>query len=266
MQVVEDPVEVWLRGLEKEKTRETYDRALRRLSLASGLTPLEMLLEARRDMKQFWVRIKADAMVLKPHVRSSAYSAVRNYLRAHGEFPPYDRIKRPHKARRSARITWDQALKICDAANPPYRYMFRMQLHCGWGIGEFFEWNRPENWKDAQHALEAYPRPEYYRFEFMERKSNDQPFHTLIPVQVLDDILSSAAVFPLTPKGGHPLDHAHYHNSKVVVDSAFRTALKRSGLTITGHLSPHDLRDVFRTEATIKGATTTPESSPSATK
>jgi len=88
----------------------------------------------------------------------------------------------------------------------------------------------------------------------MERKSNDQPFHTLIPVQVLEDVLTSAAVFPLIPKGGHPLDHAHYHNSKVVVDSAFRTALKRSGLTITGHLSPHDLRDVFRTEATIKGA------------
>lgn len=34
----------------------------------------------------------------------------------------------------------------------------------------------------------------------------------------------------------------------------FRTALRRSGLNFNGHLSPHDFRDVFRTEATIKGA------------
>ena len=37
------------------------------------------------------------------------------------------------------------------------------------------------------------------------------------------------------------------------VDSAFKTALKRSRINENGHLSPHDLRDVFRTEATIQG-------------
>jgi hypothetical protein len=37
------------------------------------------------------------------------------------------------------------------------------------------------------------------------------------------------------------------------VDSAFKTALKRSRIPVNGHLSPHDLHDVFRTEATIQG-------------
>jgi hypothetical protein len=41
-------------------------------------------------MKGFWVHIKADASELKPHVQSSTISALGSYLRANGEFPPYD--------------------------------------------------------------------------------------------------------------------------------------------------------------------------------
>jgi hypothetical protein len=111
----QDPVELWLQGLEKQKTRDTYRQALKRLSDVSGASPFRMLEDARKDMKAFWVHIKADASKLKPHVRSSAISALRSYLRANGEFPPYDRLKRSRKSRRSARITWDQALKIADA-------------------------------------------------------------------------------------------------------------------------------------------------------
>jgi hypothetical protein len=86
-----DPVQVWLEGLEKDKTHETYAQALKRLSEVSGLTPIEMLQGARRDMKAFWIRIEADAWKLKPHMKSSAISAIRDFLRAHGGFPPYDR-------------------------------------------------------------------------------------------------------------------------------------------------------------------------------
>jgi hypothetical protein len=141
---------------------------------------------------------------------------------------------------------------IADAAAPPYRWIYRMQLHCGWGIGEFFEWNRRENWEVARKALQEYPTPEYYRFEFSERKSNDQPFHTLIPGFVLHEILDATSSFPPKTEGGKPVNHENYGNSKACVDSAFKTALKRSGIKVSGHLSPHDLRDVFRTEATIQ--------------
>ena len=112
------------------------------------------------------------------------------------------------------RITWDQGLKITDAASPPYRWVFRMQLHCGWGIGEFFEWNRLENWEAARKALQAYPVPEYYRFEFQGRKSNDQPFHTLIPSFVLQEIFDSTSDFPLRTSGGQVLNQENYHNAK----------------------------------------------------
>lgn len=59
----QDPVDVSLQGLEKQKTRDTYGQALKRLSEVSGLSPFDMLQEARGDMKRFWVRIKADAFV-----------------------------------------------------------------------------------------------------------------------------------------------------------------------------------------------------------
>jgi hypothetical protein len=128
-----------------------------------------------------------------------------------------------------------------------------MMLHCGWGIGEFFEWNRAENWEAARITLQAYPPPEYYRFEFEGRKSNDQPFHTLIPTFALTEIFDSKTQFPLRTAGSHELNLANYHNSKVSVDAAFKTALKRARINPAGHLSPHDLRDVFRTQATIQG-------------
>jgi hypothetical protein len=128
-----------------------------------------------------------------------------------------------------------------------------MMLHCGWGIGEFFEWNRAENWESAKLAIHAYPPPEYHLFQFEGRKSNDQPFHSLIPTFALNEIFEAKPSFPLRTAGGQELDLAHYHNSKVSVDSAFRTALKRARINLTGHLSPHDLRDVFRTQATIQG-------------
>jgi integrase len=211
-----------------------------------------MLVEAHVDMRKLWVRIKADGMAIKPSMRSIAYAAVRSFLRTHGEFPPYDRLQRPGKVRRSARITWAQASKICDAAAAPYRHLFRLQLHCGWGIGEFFEWNRQENWDAARKLLQQFPRPEYYQFEFPGRKTNDQPFYSLIPTLALDEIYASEAPLPLATRL-HPLDHAHYLASKNAVDSAFKTALQRSGIAVNGHLSPHDLRDTFRTEATIRG-------------
>ena len=254
MQVLErDPRQIWLEGIDAEKTRETYGRALKRLCDVSKLSPLEMLQEARGDMKCFWVHIKADAGRLTPHMKGSALSALRSYLRAHGEFPPYDRLQRPRRARRSARITWDQALKIADAASPPYRWIFRLQLHCGWGIGEFFEWNQTRNWEMAKKAIGAYPPPEYFRFEFDGRKSNDQPFHTLIPTFALSEVLEATSDFPLRTRGGQPINHENYHSAKVSVDSAFKTALQRSHINPNGHLSPHDFRDVFRTEGTIKG-------------
>jgi hypothetical protein len=121
------------------------------------------------------------------------------------------------------------------------------------GIGEFFEWNQKENWEAARKALHEYPAPGYYRFEFSERKNNDQPFHTLIPSFVLQKILDATNDFPLRTEGGQAINHGNYGNSKACVDSVFKTALKRSGINVSGHLSPHDFRDVFRTEATIQG-------------
>ena len=253
MQVLSDPLEDWLRGLDRPHTRQTYRTALKRLSDVTGLTPGQMLAEAQANMKLFWIRVKAEAVTLTPHMRNSACSALRSYLRAYGEFPPNDRLRHPRKVRHRARITWDQALRICDAASPPYRYMFRMQLHCGWGVGEFYEWNRPENWEQGKIAIHAYPPPEYYPFEFSRRKSNDQPFYTLIPAFLLNEIYTSDVQFPLCSRRGQPLGQEHYHTSQVNVSSAFKTALQRSGITANGHLSPHDFRDVFRTETTIKG-------------
>ena len=71
-----DPRQVWFEGLMSDKTRATYRLGLKRHSDVSGLSHDEMLDDARRDMKQFWVRIKRDASKLRPHMRAMAICAV----------------------------------------------------------------------------------------------------------------------------------------------------------------------------------------------
>ena len=51
-----DPVRVWLLNIESPHTRATYKQAMKRLSGVTGLTPAQMLLEAKADMKTFWIR------------------------------------------------------------------------------------------------------------------------------------------------------------------------------------------------------------------
>jgi hypothetical protein len=104
--VIQDPLELWLKGLEKEQTRDGYRHSIKQLAKASGLSPAQMLAETHANMNVFWVRVKADGTSLKPSTRNIASAALRGFLRAHGEFPPYDRLTHPRKVRRSARITW----------------------------------------------------------------------------------------------------------------------------------------------------------------
>jgi integrase len=154
------------------------------------------------------------------------------------------------------RLTWAQALEVCQAASPPYRFIFKLQLHCGWGIGELFQFNSAKNWENVRAWHQADPSAPYYRIDFPGRKSNNQPFYSLIPHKVIQEILDSGVKTPfVTFDGKYPgrvLDAENYHNSEVCLNSAFKRALKRTKIKVEGRLSPHDFRDCFRTECTLR--------------
>lgn len=247
----------WLDSFESPHTRATYGDHLRKLLSLMTLTPDQCLESGRMDVNGLWTRAKVTSQpAFKPKGGEAALNGLRNFLRFHGIYPPHDRVKRGRVQKPMNRLTWAQALEICQAASPPYRFIFKLMLHCGWGIGEFFQFNSARNWESVRAWHHSDPSVEYYRIEFPGRKSNNQPFYSLIPHKVIQEIIESGVKTPfLTFDGkyeGRVLNAENYHNSEVCLNSAFKRALKRTKIKVEGRLSPHDYRDCFRTECTLR--------------
>lgn len=244
-------------SFESTHTRATYGDYLRKLFSLMTLTPEACLDAARMDVNSLWTRAKVGSQTaLTPKGREAALNGLGNFLRFNGIYPPHDRVKRGRTQKSMNRLSWAQAVEICQAASPPYRFIFKLMLHCGWGIGEFFQFNSAGNWESVRAWHQTDPSAPYYRIDFHGRKSNNQPFYSLIPHNVIGEIIDSGVKTPfLTFDGkysGRVLDAENYHNSEVCLNSAFKRALKRTQIKVEGRLSPHDFRDTFRTECTLR--------------
>ena len=247
----------WLDFFESPHTRATYGDHLTKLLSLMTLTPEQCLESGRMDVNGLWTRAKVTSQpAFKPKGREAALNGLRNFLRFNGIYPPHDRVKRGRVQKPMNRLTWPQALEICQAASPPYRFIFKLMLHCGWGIGEFFQFNSARNWESVRAWHQTEPTAPYYRIDFPDRKSNGQPSYSLIPHNVIQEIIDSGVKTPfLTYDGKYPgrvLNAENYHNSEVCLNSAFKRALKRTKIKVEGSLSPHDYRDCFKTECTLR--------------
>jgi len=251
----------WLESIENTNTRNGYGPYLKKLFDKMGVTAEEMKARLKQSTGEPWREAKKitnpdpeinanPIFTLKG--REIALCALRHFIRYCDLYPPNDKIPKAPKAKRTPYMKWEQALKICDAATPPYRWIFRLQAHCGWGIGEFLKFNsKAENWERARHGI--IDGKEYFRFDFPGRKRNPKPWYTLIPTFVLKEIFEANSKFPLTTTRGKPLDPTNYHSSVVLLESAFKNAANRAALKFDPMPSPHEFRDTFQTHCTKSG-------------
>jgi len=226
---------------------------LGKLLRSADMIPEQVIAEAKIDTHALWRKLKPISnTIASERGRYMAIYALRRFLIDNGfEDLPRSRITKPRRVKPPTYLTWDQALAICAAASRPYNLAFKMMIHSGWGIGEFFTFNTKENWETAKAYLSANSSAEYFRFNFPQRKSNPEPFYSLIPAFILREIFASGVDLPLSTRGMHgvPLNMKHYHTAQENSDAAFKTALSRAPIVVQGKPTPHDLRDTFRTRA-----------------
>lgn len=251
--------QLWIKGL-KPNTRSVYSHYLAKLLRAADITPEQVLQEAKKDLSNLWRTIKPHANTIQSAKgRYTALYALRRFLIDNGfEDLPRARIVKPRRTKPQTYLTWDQALAICAAASRPYNLLFKLMLHCGWGIGELLYFNSEETWDRVRSYLASNPSAEYFRQDFPPRKSNPEGFYSLVPTMILREIMGLGIPLPLRSKGrvvqgiqneGVPLDTKHYHTAGEYTGSAWRTALHRAAVTVQGEPTQHDLRDTFRTRA-----------------
>jgi integrase len=251
-----DLIDTWIQNkLEAEELSQhgakLYRAYLRRLLKGMNLTPEQLLTKAKADINQVWTDAKNTGGMTAAG-RHKALLAFKNFLRSNGFYPPADRLKQGRRARTMGHMTWDEALAISNAAAKPYNLIFRLMLHSAWGAGEFLEFNKAETWKRVRQSLAKNPNAEYYRFNFSGRKSNDQPFYSLVPATVLREIFASEITLPISTIKGLPLDHSRYNRAIIYLESAFNTALKRAPIPPSQtKVTLHELRDCFRTRCTL---------------
>lgn len=251
--------QLWASGL-TPNTRSVYIHYLAKLLRAANMQPEQVLQEAKTDLPNLLRTIKPYANTINSEKgRYTALYALRRFLVDNGyEDLPRARINKPHRVKPRTYLTWDQALAICAAASRPYNLMFKLMLHCGWGIGEFLAFNTKETWDRVKSYLASNPSAEYFRQDYPPRKTNPEGFYSLVPTMILKEMIGLGIPLPLCSKGrvvsgiqhdGVPLDMKHYHTAGEYTASAFNTARHRAAITVQGEPTQHDLRDTFRTRA-----------------
>ena len=211
-----------------------------------------------------YVRLVNVAKAQRPSVERLMIFGLRRYLGDNGMLVlPKIRIQRRPGAIVQASMTWEQGITISSCASRPYSVIFRLMLHCGWGAGEFLRFNTAETWKQVKVYLDDKNGPPYFRYDFAGRKSNVKEWYSMIPRFVLQEFVQAVEV-PVRArsqehKEGHEagilLDTSRYRDARVYLESAWRTAVRRSTVNLPSgngrpvRLSLHELRDTYRTRA-----------------
>lgn len=231
---------------------KSYRHYLRKLLSRMNLTPAQGLEKARVDVNGFWTLAK-QVNGFTPISKHQALMALKNWLRYNGIYPPADRLRHPRRVTGHGSLGWGEALAVVSAASKPYNLILKLMLNAGWGISEFLKINSKEQWDRVREGLRQNPNAEYYRFDFEDRKNNPQPFYSLVPVEVLKEILASDVQLPFaTRRGNLPFNFDRYNLMVQYLDSAFKTGLRRAPIPpAAGKITVHELRDVFRTRATL---------------
>ena len=232
--------DLWLEGL-KPGTREIYGRYLRRLFKLAKKTPEQVVDGAKKDV-QVYIDLVQLANKFTERGRHITIFALRRFLYDRGilMLPPA-RIQTPTPTRKPTNLTWEEAHAIVAAAARPYNLCFKLQLHSGWGIGEFLKFNNENTWTSVKAQLAKEPGKEYYRHDFSGRKKNTNEWYSLVPTSVLREVLDVVTV-PIRATHGYifegerrthkskgiVLNVEDYHSARIYLEKAWITARKRA--------------------------------------
>jgi hypothetical protein len=249
-----DVVQEWIESIETETTRETYGYAVKKLFKAMRVTGREALEKGRLNTTEFWIAAKKAAANFPDSGRHKALNALKTFLRAYDIYPPADRLKFP-KRKKSVGMTWQEALAVANAASEPYKHIIKLMLHCGWGIQQFLQFNTQENWDAVRRHLANQSAAPYYHQDMENRKSNPQPFYSLIPTKLLREILNLKIDLPIKSERGAKLDMTNYRSARSTLDAAFKEALNRTSTPNKERIKLHEVRDTFKSSGTTAGTT-----------
>jgi integrase len=259
----------WTKTITKETTRRQYGMNLQRLLDRANVTGAELVAKVKKELRENDTTTYHSMMEYAKeftttddngkdhgHTTFMMLIALRRFLYDKGIYLPKIKVETPARVKPRPSLSWTEALKVCDAASKPYNVIFKLMLYCGWGIHEFLTFNTKATWKEIKNTKPTEP---YYRFDFTGRKRNKSEFYSLIPMNLLREILASGIEVPLRTaqskgKGNVPLDLTHYRIVETYMQSAFRTAIKRAAIPQKKNQpTPHTLRSTFRTNASIVG-------------
>lgn len=256
-----DPVDLWLSGIANVNTRGTYEICLKMLMELMHMDGNKLFQEARKDVAMLWLKAKSTAKKIRsPVERNTSLYALRSFLKAIGKEAPNTPLEKVH-VKKKVYFIWQNAEKVIEVADPPYNFIFWLMRDCCWGITEFLKFNTENTWQAIKEFFQENPNAEYYRHGFDFRKSNPQPYYTLIRSRILKEILQSKIPLPIATPRNKPLQLTSYKNSKTYIETAFKKALAKSGFIpprdFPDNPGPHDFRDAWDTEADEQGVAET---------
>jgi hypothetical protein len=163
--------------------------------------------------------------------------ALRSFLEFHEIDMRVNGKIKVRRIRQKPELTWENASRIIQETDEPYRSLFDFMKWCGLGEDEVME---IQNSPEIQRKIEAQRNNDksYVKIVLSPRKSTLNDFYTLAPKKYLP-------TFPLktkshTNRGGTLIDAHDMQN-------VWRRAAKKAKLWTEG-LGPHQLRSCFKSQ------------------
>jgi hypothetical protein len=234
-------IKLWYDGVAPElkpSTRNLYAAYLTMYFRKDN--PATFLKNAQENSRQAALEVKSRLGELYRHSMTGAHGtkyALRSLLQFH-EIPLSINGKiKVRRTRQKAELTWENADKIIQETDEPYRGIFTFMKWSGLGEDEFMEiQGSPEIQRKIEEQRNNDKR--YIRIILSPRKSNLDYFYTLVPKQYIPQ-------FPLRTKTyrnrGQELVNARD------LQCVWKRAAEKAKLYHIG-LGPHQLRSAFKSQ------------------
>lgn len=206
------------------------------------LTPTELIAEAQVPANGLSKKVKLAFAQFNgqysPGARNVILSALRNFLRLNDIELPLIGFKIHSFPVVKPFLSWSDAERIISKANPEYQDCYRLMI---WGLDDqrFIELNT-----DVQRIQEIKRQmddqaSQWIRIDIPKGRKLSPPYYLIVPRAV-------AVLLPVLRRNSEPIA------SKQRIIGHWNTAARRAGFTFK-RFGPHNLRSVFRSEATRRG-------------
>jgi hypothetical protein len=234
-------IKLWYEGVAtelKDSTRQQYTIFLSRFLRDED--PATFLKRAQENPKPAAIEIKSRLGELYKHSMNGAHLtkyALRSFLQFHEIDMHLNGKIRVRRIRSKPELTWENANKIIQETDEPYRSLFKFMVSSGLGEDEVME---IQTSAEIQHKIDAQRKNDksYVKIVLSPRKSTLNDFYTLVPKE-------DVPKFPLNTKtfGNRGAALIDPHD----MQNVWRRAAKKAKIWQKG-LGPHQLRSCFKSQ------------------